>query len=81
MAAKYLTVRTQVERETQPVPDGEPVTIGHRLVLWERDALHPGGEIYCVSDGQEYRVGVTDRVNEKISTGEFVIVSNNGGAA
>ena len=46
---------------------------GGRVVLWERDAAHPNGEIF-IGDTNPQQVGMTDAVAERIRTGALQVV-------
>lgn len=46
---------------------------GGRVVLWERDAAHPNGEIF-IGDNNPQQVGMTDAVAERIRTGALQVV-------
>ena len=46
---------------------------GGRVVLWERDAAHPNGEIF-IGDTNPQQVGMTDAVAERIRTGALEVV-------
>ena len=46
---------------------------GGRVVLWERDAVHPNGEIF-IGDTNPQQVGMTDAVAERIRTGALQVV-------
>ena len=43
-----------------------------RVVLWEKDAAHPDGEIFVSNDGKEYKAGETPAVKRKLASGELV---------
>lgn len=56
MAKATITVRAHPD-----LPEGE-------VALWERDDLHPDGEVYIVADGRECEVGETPAVNAGLAT-------------
>lgn len=46
-----------------------------RVVLWEKNAAHPHGEIYVVGDGQSFEVAETAAVKRLLGEGVLVAVS------
>ena len=48
-------------------------TDGGKVVLWERDPLHPEGEIF-IGDNNPVEVGETNAVLERIRSGALVKV-------
>lgn len=45
-----------------------------RVVLWEVDAAHPGGEAFLSGDGRATQVALTPRVQARLETGELIRV-------
>lgn len=45
-----------------------------RVVLWEVDAAHPGGEAFLSGDGRSAQVALTPRVQAKLDTGDLIRV-------
>lgn len=43
-----------------------------KVILWEKDDLHPDGEAWIVGDGKEYTVGETAAVKRLIGDGTLV---------
>lgn len=64
MAAQTITVKATGD-------DG-------KVVLWERDDAHPGGECYVVADGREYAVGRTSEVARHLREGDLEEVGKGG---
>ena len=46
---------------------------GGRVVLWERDPVHPNGEIF-IGDANPQQVGMSSAVAERIRTGALEVV-------
>lgn len=42
-----------------------------KVVLWERDAAHPNGEIFVSNDGKERQVALTKGVKERLRSGQM----------
>ena len=60
-------------KKTMWVQASGDFTNGGKVVLWERDPLHPEGEIF-IGDANPIEVGDTDAVQERIRTGALVKV-------
>lgn len=43
-----------------------------RVVLWEVDAAHPGGEVFIASDGRAVQVAPTARVQKALADGALL---------
>jgi hypothetical protein len=41
-----------------------------RVILWEKDPIHPDGEVF-ITEGQQVVVGVTPAVNALLKTGKL----------
>lgn len=46
-----------------------------KVVLWERDAAHPDGEVMIANDGASHEVGETAQVKRLIGEGALVKVT------
>jgi hypothetical protein len=55
----------------EPLLPDDAMDGGHAVALWERDALHPGGEVYIVAGDGPTEVYPTALVNAKIRDGEL----------
>lgn len=51
---------------------GTPVD--DRVVLWEVNEAHPGGEVFIVADGRTYEVAATSAVLQRLANGRLVKV-------
>lgn len=49
-----------------------------RVVLWERDAEHPGGEVFLAADGRVVEAGLTPAVAALLSSGALEMVGDVG---
>lgn len=45
-----------------------------RVVLWETNPDHPGGEAFLAGDGRAAQVALTPRVQARLETGELIRV-------
>lgn len=43
-----------------------------KVILWERDAKHPKGEVFIANDGNTYKVSPTARIQELLKEGVLV---------
>lgn len=48
----------------------------HKVVLFEKNQLHPGGEAFVVNDGKVYEVARTPMVRTRIGTGTLIHVDS-----
>jgi hypothetical protein len=55
----------------EPLVPDDATDGGHAVALWERDPLHPGGEVYIVAGDGPTEVYPTALVNAKIRDGEL----------
>jgi hypothetical protein len=58
MSAAHITVRAQT-------------ALPRTVVLWERDAAHPHGEVWIVTDGAAHIVAPTSAVLERVHDGRL----------
>ena len=49
-------------------------SVNGRVVLWEVNPQHPGGEVYISGDGRAVQVALTPTVQHKIDAGDLVKV-------
>lgn len=49
-------------------------SVNGKVVLWEVNPQHPGGEVFISGDGRAVRVTLTPAVQSKLITGELIKV-------